>query len=176
MAEKQHKVFYRNHILVVPTRNLDLQHRHFMLDIMNILPHSKKTNKIKYEQLRQVIPSLCENHKCNSFIVFHTIQNQLILVFGSYPSGPTVKFSVLNITTIKDLQLAGNFSKKGRVLLQFDQRFNNITKYKLLKEIITLLFNVSQARFTDNYIDRIFTFTTEGEAQNRIWFRQFEIF
>ncbi|CAD8194145.1 unnamed protein product [Paramecium octaurelia] len=176
MAEKQHKVFYRNHILIVPTRNLDLQHRHFMLDIMNILPHSKKTNKIKYEQLRQVIPSLCENHKCNSFIVFHTISNQLILVFGSYPSGPTVKFSVLNITTIKDLQLAGNFSKKGRVLLQFDQRFNNITKYKLLKEIITLLFNVSQARFTDNFIDRIFTFTTEGEAQNRIWFRQFEIF
>ncbi|CAD8208133.1 unnamed protein product [Paramecium pentaurelia] len=176
MAEKQHKVFYRNHILIVPTRNLDLQHRHFMLDIMSILPHSKKTNKIKYEQLRQVIPSLCENHKCNSFIVFHTISNQLILVFGSYPSGPTVQFSVLNITTIKDLQLAGNFSKKGRVLLQFDQRFDTIVKYKLIKEIITLLFNVAQARFTDNFIDRIFTFTTEGEAQNRIWFRQYEVY
>lgn len=44
MINKQRKIFFKHHILIIPTRNIDSVHRHFMQDILNILPHSKKVS------------------------------------------------------------------------------------------------------------------------------------
>jgi ribosome biogenesis protein BRX1 len=43
---------------------------------------------------------------------------------------------------MSELQLAGNFSKKGRALLSFDKLFESNLKYQLVKELLTSIFTV----------------------------------
>ncbi|CAD8111998.1 unnamed protein product [Paramecium primaurelia] len=136
-----------------------------MLYLMIILlylkiPKSKiylRQIKIKYQQLIFIIPSICENHKCKFFIFFHKISNQLILVFGFHTYGPKIKFFLINVSTIRYLQLAsGHFSNKRRVYLQFFQLLNLSLNRNYLKEYNYSLFQHVSTRFSENFIDKIF--------------------
>lgn len=76
---------------------------------------------------------------------------------------------------MNDLQLAGNFSRKGRALLSFDQTFKSSIKYELVGQMLSLLFSIPEVRFTDKFIDRMMGFYCEGDCQNKIWFRHYAI-
>ena len=41
--------------------------------------------------------------------------------------------------------------------------------------MLTSAFTIGEARFTDKFIDRMIGFYCEGEIENRIWVRHFEI-
>ena len=87
---------------------------------------------------------------------------------GVSPRGPTITFNILNIHMMRDLMLAGNFSRKCKPAFAFDQGFK-IPKYDIVKEVLINVFDV-QPRYPDG-LDRLILFASESEQSNRIWFR-----
>ena len=91
--------------LIVSTRGPTERHRHLMLDLFHLLPHSKKEVttyfliqfKIEKKDTMAQIEELCELHTCYSYIFFESRRRQdLYLWIGIAGTGPSAKFLVEN--------------------------------------------------------------------------------
>ena len=68
-----------------------------MLDLVNMLPHSKKEAKLEKKEISNQIQELCYVHTCTNFLFFETRRNSDLYVWaGRSPNGPSVKFLVEN--------------------------------------------------------------------------------
>ena len=116
----------RQRTLVLCARGVNSRFRHLMNDIMDMLPHCKKENKIERKIAKDSLNDLCFQRSCNNclFLEARKKRDFFLWVIKS-PEGPSIKFSVQNIHTMDELKLTGNCLKFSRPLLSFDNSFNS---------------------------------------------------
>ncbi|KAF8376670.1 hypothetical protein HHK36_031662 [Tetracentron sinense] len=157
--EKDSPIFKnREKVLVTCSRRIKYRYRHLMLNLVSLLPHCKKDNKVESKESKgATLNELVELKNCSSCLFFECRkQKDLYLWMAKSPNGPSVKFLVnavlrnrvrLNKTflvplvhTMEELKLTGNNLKGSRPILTFSTNFDKDPHWKLLKEIITQVF------------------------------------
>ena len=116
----------RQRTLVLCARGVKSKFRLLMDDIIDMLPHSKKENKIERKVAKDYINDLCFQRSCNNCIFLESRKRtDYFLWLMKSPEGPSIKFSVQNIHTADELKMTGNCLKYSRPLLSFDGAFNS---------------------------------------------------
>lgn len=148
--------------------------RHLMLDLMQLLPHSKKDAKLDTKSDRTIINEVADLKGCTSSIFFEARKHKdLYLWAAKSPSGPSVKFHVTNIHTMAELKLSGNHLKGSRPVLSFDAAFDQEPHFQLLKEILTHMFATPRRhQKVKPFFDHVLSFTV---ADGRIWLRNYQV-
>ncbi|PIA45595.1 hypothetical protein AQUCO_01600066v1 [Aquilegia coerulea] len=169
--------FFRNKekVLVTCSRRIIFRYRHLMLNVVSILPHCKKDNKIDSKESKGgALNELVELKNCSSCLFFECRkQKDLYLWMAKCPNGPSVKFLVNAVHTMEELKLTGNHLKGSRPILTFSTNFDNDPHWKLLKEIITQIFGVPKDhRKAKPFHDHVFVFSI---VDDHIWFRNYQI-
>lgn len=171
---KKFKWTNKQRVLVFAARGITQRDRHLMIDLRDMMPHSKTESKFERKDPLFVINEICEMKNCNKCIFFEGRKKKdLFMWLANVPQGPSVKFYVENVHTMKELKMTGNCLKGTRPLLSFDASFDTQPYWSLLKELMTQIFSTPRNHpKSQPFFDHIFTFTI---IENRIWFRNFQI-
>ncbi|XP_044003993.1 ribosome biogenesis protein BRX1 homolog [Aphidius gifuensis] len=71
------------------------------------------------------------------------------------------------------LTLTGNCLKGSRPILSFDESFDRLPHYKLIKELLSQIFGVPNKHPQSKpFFDHVYTFSIDD---NKIWFRNYQI-
>jgi len=146
-----------------------------MLDLHNLLPHSKKEAKIEKTEISQQINELCSINNCNNVLYFESRKKKLDLYMwmAKSPNGPSAKFLVENIHTSEELRMTGNSLKGSRPLLSFDAEFEEKPHFKVIKQLLIETFGIPNNHPKSKpFYDHVLAFNI---ADNRIWFRNYQI-
>ncbi|KAJ0697666.1 putative ribosome biogenesis protein BRX1 [Helianthus annuus] len=129
----------REKVLVTCSRRINYRYRHLMLNLVSVLPHCKKDNKVESKATKgATLNELVELKSCSSCLFFECRKHKdLYLWMSKCPNGPSVKFLVNAVHTMEELKLTGNHLKGSRPLLTFSSNFDKDPHWKLLKEMIT---------------------------------------
>jgi ribosome biogenesis protein BRX1 len=167
-------VIPKQRVLILSSRGVSDKYRHLMIDLINLLPHSKKDAKFDSKSFLPVLNEACELKSCNSCIFFEVRKKRdLYLWFAKSPAGPSAKFHVTNVHTMDELKMMGNCLKGSRALLHFDAAFESEPYLQVLKEMFTHIFAVPKNHSkTKPFVDHIMCFYV---LDGRIWFRHFQI-
>jgi ribosome biogenesis protein BRX1 len=165
---------YRQRTLVLMSRGVGVRERHLVSDFADLLPHSKKDFKLDTKKTLGLINELADMKNCNNVIYFEMKGHRdLYMWMAKTPSGPSIKFQVLNVHTMDELKMTGNCLKGSRPILSFDSVFDSDPHWKLYKEMFVQIFGSPKGHpKTKPFIDHIFSFTV---ADGRIWFRNYQI-
>ena len=107
--------------MLLCSRGVKYRFRHLMNDLIDLLPHCKKENKVERKIAKDSIDDLCYQRSCNNCIYFEQRkQTDFFIWLMKSPEGPSFKFSVQNIHTSDELKLTGNCLKFSRPMLSFD--------------------------------------------------------
>ncbi|CAG0879034.1 unnamed protein product [Darwinula stevensoni] len=171
---KKTKWINRQRVLVFASRGITFLQRHFMEDLRRLLPHSKPEAKKEKKESLIAINEICEMKNCNKCMYFEGKKKQdLYLWMSNVSQGPSMKFLVENINTMKELKLTGNCLKGSRALLAFNEEFNSAPQYCLMKEMLTQVFGTPHHHpKSQPFIDHVFTFCI---VDKRIWVRNYQI-
>ncbi|XP_057370085.1 ribosome biogenesis protein BRX1 homolog [Daphnia carinata] len=171
---KKAKWINKQRVLVFAARGITQRDRHLMVDLRDMMPHSKTESKFERKDPLFVINEICEMKNCNKCIFFEGRKKQdLFLWLANVPKGPSAKFYIENVHTMKELKMTGNCLKGTRPLLSFDSSFDTQPYWSLLKELMTQIFSTPKNHpKSQPFFDHVFTFTI---IENRIWFRNFQI-
>lgn len=124
-------------VLLLCSRGTGARFRHLMLDLIQLLPHSKKDAKMDTKSDRAVINEVADLKGCSSILFFETRKKKdLYIWMAKSPEGPTVKFLAQNIHTMSELRLSGNHLKGSRPVLVFDKAFEQDAQWRLVKELL----------------------------------------
>ncbi|KAF5960193.1 hypothetical protein HYC85_001402 [Camellia sinensis] len=162
-------------VLVTCSRRINYRYRHLMLNVVSLLPHCKKDNKVESKASKgATLNELVELKGCSSCLFFECRKHKdLYLWMAKCPNGPSVKFLVNAVHTMEELKLTGNHLKGSRPLLTFSTNFDKDPHWKLLKEIIMQMFGTPKDhRKSKPYHDHIFVFSI---VDDHIWFRNYQI-
>mmetsp|Transcript_62003 Transcript_62003/g.192023 ORF Transcript_62003/g.192023 Transcript_62003/m.192023 type:complete len:189 (-) Transcript_62003:82-648(-) len=89
------------------------------------------------------------------------------------PSGPSMKFQVLNIHTTGEVRLAGNCLLGSRPILYFDKHFSNVSFLRLMRELIQQAFGTPRNHPKSKpFHDHAMCFYW---LDRKIWFRHYQI-
>jgi len=173
-VKKSQNWINKQRTLVFCSRGISVQGRFLMLDLINLLPHCKKENKIEKVEIKEQVNELCTLTSCNNVLYFECRKKRdLYLWMSKFPNGPSTKFHVENIHTTEELRMTGNCIKGSRPLLSFDGVFDENPHYKVLKEILIQTFGTPNMHPKQKpFYDHVFAFNV---ADNRIWFRNYQI-
>ncbi|GKA88587.1 hypothetical protein Tco_0810351 [Tanacetum coccineum] len=147
-------------VLVTCSRRINYRYRHLMLNLVSILPHCKKDNKVESKATKgATLNELVELKNCSSCLFFECRKHKdLYLWMSKCPNGPSVKFLVNAVHTMEELKLTGNHLKGARPLLTFSSNFDKDPHWKLLKEMIT------QSYYEDAFVmEKLSLLKEEGE-------------
>nr|CAG4636241.1 EOG090X07MB [Eubosmina coregoni] len=171
---KKSKWINKQRVLVFSARGITQRDRHLMVDLRDMMPHSKTESKFERKDPLFVINEICEMKNSNKCIFFEGRKKQdLFMWLANIPKGPSAKFYVENVHTMKELKMTGNCLKGTRPLLSFDSSFDTKPHWSLLKELMTQIFSTPNKHpKIQPFFDHVFTFTI---IENRIWFRNFQI-
>ncbi|KAL6205689.1 PREDICTED: ribosome biogenesis protein BRX1 [Fragaria vesca subsp. vesca] len=162
-------------VLVTCSRRINYRYRHLMLNVVDLLPHCKKDNKVESKSSKgATLNELVELKSCSSCLFFECRKGKdLYMWMAKSPSGPSVKFLVNAVHTMEELKLTGNHLKGSRPLLTFSSNFDKDPHWKLLKEMITQIFGTpKEHRKSKPYHDHVFVFSI---VDDHIWFRNYQI-
>ncbi|XP_057957110.1 ribosome biogenesis protein BRX1 homolog 2-like isoform X2 [Malania oleifera] len=162
-------------VLVTCSRRINYRYRHLMLNVVSLLPHCKKDNKVESKESKgTTLNELVELKNCSSCLFFECRkQKDLYLWMAKCPSGPSVKFLVNAVHTMEELKLTGNHLMGSRPILTFSTNFDKDLHWKLLKEMIIQIFGVpKEHRKSKPYHDHVFVFSI---VDDHIWFRNYQI-
>jgi len=164
----------KERVLVFSSRGISFQGRHLMEDIRTLLPHSKSDTKLDRKDKLFIINEVCEMKNCRKCIFFEAKKKMdLYMWISCTPRGPSAKFLVENVHTMAELKMTGNCLKGSRPLLSFDPTFDAEPHYQLLKEMFIQTFSTPNFHPRSKpFVDHVLTFSI---ADNRIWFRNFQI-
>jgi len=159
--------------LIVATKGIGQRYRHLMLDLRVLLPHSKHDQKCDPREL-PLINEICEIKGCTSAIIFEARRRgDLYLWITKTPSGPSIKFHVQNVHTMKELKFTGNCLKGSRPIVSFDETFDSTPHYRLMKEVFKHVFPTPNYHPKSKpFIDHCINFYIHD---GRIWFRNYQI-
>ena len=97
----------------------------------------------------------------------------MYLWMGKSPAGPSVKFTMENIHTTRELKMIGNCLKYSRPILSFDKAFDEEPQLKVMKELFIDTFNAPKNHpKTKPFVDHVFNFCY---VNGRIWFRNYQV-
>ncbi|KAH7544172.1 hypothetical protein JRO89_XS15G0121200 [Xanthoceras sorbifolium] len=162
-------------VLVTCSRRINYRYRHLMLNVVSLLPHCKKDNKVESKSSKgATLNELVELKSCSSCLFFECRKHKdLYLWMAKCPNGPSVKFLVNAVHTMEELKLTGNHLKGSRPLLTFSSNFDNNAHWKLIKEIIIQIFGTpKEHRKSKPYHDHVFVFSI---VDDHIWFRNYQV-
>ncbi|CAK9183037.1 unnamed protein product [Ilex paraguariensis] len=172
-------------VLVTCSRRINFRYRHMMLNLVSLLPHCKKENKVESKQSKgSTLNELVELKSCSSclFFEFFMGSQHMYLFFlisvpdlwmAKCPNGPSVKFLVNAVHTMEELKLTGNHLQGTRPILTFSTNFDKDPHWKLLKEMIMQIFGTPKdQRKSKPYHDHVFVFSI---VDSNIWFRNYQI-
>eukprot|EP00238_Polyblepharides_amylifera_P006432 CAMPEP_0196584520 /NCGR_PEP_ID=MMETSP1081-20130531/47356_1 /TAXON_ID=36882 /ORGANISM="Pyramimonas amylifera, Strain CCMP720" /LENGTH=316 /DNA_ID=CAMNT_0041905751 /DNA_START=49 /DNA_END=999 /DNA_ORIENTATION=+ len=161
-------------VLMLASRGITHRYRHLLGDLCEMLPHTKKEAKLDTKDDRSVINEVAELKGCSSCVYFETRKHKdLYIWFSKTPSGPSVKFHVLNVHTLAELKLTGNHLKGSRAVLSFDATFDQSPHLQVMKEVLAQTFAIPRGhRKSKPFVDHTMSFTV---ADGRIWIRNYQI-
>ncbi|XP_074285137.1 ribosome biogenesis protein BRX1 homolog 1-like [Silene latifolia] len=162
-------------VLITCSRRINFRYRHLMLNMESLLPHSKRDNKVESKESKgATLNELVELKNCSSCLFFECRKHKdLYLWMAKSPNGPSVKFLVNAVHTMEELKLTGNHLKGSRPLLTFTANFEKDAHWKLLKELITQIFQTPKDhRKSKPFFDHVFAFSI---LDDHIWFRNYQI-
>jgi len=145
-----------------------------MNDLIALLPHCKKDNKLDTKSDRNVINEVADMKSCSSVLFFEVRKKQdLYLWLAKTPSGPSVKFLVQNVHTMAELKLSGNCLKGSRPVLSFHKAFDSEPHLQLLKEMLAQTFSTPKRHHKSKpFFDHVMSFSV---ADGRIWVRNYQV-
>lgn len=160
--------------LVFCSRGVTSKHRHLAEDIKKLLPHHKAEPKFEKRSKLNEINEVCELKSCNNVIFFESRKKQdLYMWVARVPSGPTMKFQVLNIHTTGEVRLAGNCLLGSRPLLHFDRNFEEMSYLRPMKQMIMQAFGTPRNHPKSKpFHDHIMCFYW---LDRKIWFRHYQV-
>ncbi|KAK4750652.1 hypothetical protein SAY87_004134 [Trapa incisa] len=162
-------------VLVTCSRRINFRYRHLMLNVVSLLPHCKKDNKVESKETKGAcLNELVELRNCSSCLFFECRKHKdLYLWMSKCPNGPSVKFLVNAVHTMEELKLTGNHLKGSRPILTFSSNFDNNAHWKLLKEMIIQIFGTPKGHQKSKpYHDHVFVFSI---VDDHIWFRNYQV-
>lgn len=161
-------------VLILSTRGITFRYRHLMNDLIQLLPHCKKDNKLDTKNDRNIINEVADMKSCTSVIFFEVRKKlDLYLWLAKTPAGPSVKFHVQNVHTMAELKLSGNHLKGSRPVLSFHKAFDTEPHLQLLKELISQLFSTPKRHHKSKpFFDHVLSFSV---ADGRIWMRNYQV-
>jgi ribosome biogenesis protein BRX1 len=168
------KYINKQRTLVFSSRGITLKGRHFLKDLLDLLPHSKKDVKLDSKDKLFVINEVCELRSCNNCIFFEARKKKdLYMWISRIPTGPSAKFLVQNLHTMEEVKLTGNCLKGSRPLLVFDKNFDTLPYLQLLKELFSQVWGTPKGHpKAKPFVDHVISFFW---LDNRIWFRNFQL-
>ncbi|KAJ1498962.1 Ribosome biogenesis protein BRX1 [Coelomomyces lativittatus] len=99
-------------------------------------------------------------------------QDQFLWIANA-PNGPSIKFEVVNVHTMAELNFIGNHLKYSRTLLSFDATFDDQPHLQLIKHLLIQVLNVPlYTRSSKPFFDHILTFTYLDQG---IWVRNYQV-
>ncbi|KAF0990869.1 hypothetical protein HZS_5370 [Henneguya salminicola] len=146
--------------------------RVFSKNLLALLPHSRPEMKYGNDGLPGIaeVLSLRNANRCIFFQVKK--RRDVYAWMCCYPDGPTIKFLVENIETL-DRNFAGNCYIGTRAILSFSEEFDNQGIHlKLIKELLTQLFQTPPYIKSSKFVDHVFHFSL---LDGRIWFRNYQL-
>ncbi|CAE7769084.1 BRIX1 [Symbiodinium sp. CCMP2456] len=160
--------------LVFCSRGVTARFRHLCDDLRKLLPHHKSEPKFEKRSNFNEINEICELKNCNNVVFFEARKREdLYLWVGRVPSGPTMKFQVLNIHTTQEVRLAGNCLLGSRPIMYFDKSFSEVSYLKLVKGLFTQVFGTPRNHPKSKpFHDHIMCFYW---LDKKIWFRHYQI-
>ncbi|KAF2069908.1 hypothetical protein CYY_008779 [Polysphondylium violaceum] len=173
-TSKDQSIYTKKRVLFTSTRGIGSKYRHLMTDLLNLIPHSKKEDKIDDKKTLSLVNEICELKSCNYAVLFDVRKGtDLYLWMAKTPLGPTVKFHVTNVHTLDELQMTGNCLKGSRPFLHFDKSFDTQPHLQLIKELLTQIYATPKGHVKSKpFFDHVFSFYFQD---NRIWFRNYQI-
>ncbi|XP_059308952.1 ribosome biogenesis protein BRX1 homolog 1-like [Lycium ferocissimum] len=170
-------VTFRNKekVLVTCSRRISYRYRHLMLNLVSLLPHCKKDNKVESKDAKgETLNELVELKSCSSCLFFECRKGKdLYLWMSKCPNGPSVKFLVNAVHTMEELKLTGNHLKGSRPILTFSSNFDKQPHWKLLKEMFMQIFGTPKDhRKSKPFYDHVFVFSI---LDDHVWFRNYQI-
>ncbi|CAM6009456.1 unnamed protein product [Sphagnum balticum] len=175
--EGANKPVFRNKekVLVLCSRRITFRYRHLMMDVMALLPHSKKDVKVQAKDNKSsTLNELTDLKGCSSCLLFECRKKKdLYMWLSKSPNGPSAKFLLKAVHTMEELKLTGNHLKGARAILSFSGEFDQHPHLQLLKELLTQVFcTPKDHRKSKPFFDHIFTFSV---LDNHIWFRNYQV-
>jgi ribosome biogenesis protein BRX1 len=173
---KREGPYYKNKekVLVVSSRGITYRSRHLLMDVLQLLPHSKKDAKLDTKTDRGVINEVADLKGCTSTLFFETRKHQdLYLWTAKTPTGPSIKFHVTNVHTMAELKLSGNHLKGSRPVLSFDAKFDTEPHLQLIKEVLGQIFATPPMNHKKKpFFDHVLSFSV---VDNRVWIRNYQV-
>ncbi|KAG7175808.1 ribosome biogenesis protein BRX1 homolog [Homarus americanus] len=171
--KKRGKWTNKQRVLVFGSRGLMAQDRHLMEDLRSLMPHSKSEAKKERKDDLRAINEIAEMRNCNKCIYFENKKKKdLYMWISNVPRGPSVKFLMLNVHTMKELKMVGNCLKGSRPFLSFDPNFDE-PHWSVMKELFVQAFGTPNNHpKSQPFHDHVFMFSV---LDNKIWFRNYEI-
>ncbi|KAN0023422.1 hypothetical protein ACTFIU_011592 [Dictyostelium citrinum] len=172
--KKDQSIYTKKRVLFTSTRGIGSKYRHLMTDLISLIPHSKKEDKIDDRKTLSLINETCEMKSCNYAVLFDVRKGtDCFLWMAKTPLGPTVKFHITNVHTLDELQMTGNCLKGSRPFLHFDKSFDGEVHLQLIKELITQIYSTPKGHVKSKpFFDHVFSFFYQD---GRIWFRNYQI-
>lgn len=164
----------RQRVLLISSRGITYRHRHLISDLQALLPHARKEPKLDTKKTLYELNEIAELYNCNNVMYFECRKHEdLYLWISKPPNGPTIKFHVMNLHTLDELNFTGNCLRGSRPILSFDKSFDGEEHWKLAKELFIQQFGVPpQARKSKPFIDHVMTFSI---VDGKVWVRNYQI-
>ncbi|KAI1280420.1 Ribosome biogenesis protein BRX1 -like protein [Halotydeus destructor] len=164
----------KERVLVFGARGISHRDRHLILNLREMLPHSKQEPKLDPKEPLVAINEICEIRNCSKVLFFENKKRKdLYMWLSNAVTGPSIKFLVENVHTMEELRMAGNCLKGSRPILSFDPSFDKTPEDLLMKEMLTQTFGTPNHHpKSQPFIDHVYTFTL---LDHRIWFRNYQI-
>lgn len=164
----------RQRVLLISSRGITFRHRHLISDLQALLPHARKEPKLDTKKTLYELNEIAELYNCNNIMYFECRKHEdLYLWISKPPNGPTIKFHVMNLHTLDELNFTGNCLRGSRPILSFDKTFDTEEHWKLAKELFIQQFGVPpQARKSKPFIDHVMTFSI---VDGKVWVRNYQI-
>ena len=156
------------------SRGISHRDRHLMVNIRDMLPHSKAEAKTDPKDPLHTLNDVAEMRNCTKCLYFEGHKRQdLYMWLVNIGEGPSVKFLLENVHTSEEMRMTGNCLKGSRPLLSFDPLFDKSVQFRLMKELLIQTFGTPNHHpKSQPFVDHVMTFTF---LDNRIWFRNFQI-
>lgn len=136
--------------------------------------HTRPWPQLDIKDELRVVSEIAEINGCNGCVFLEGRKHRdLFLWIGRTPSGPSVKFHVVNVHTMDELRLTGNCLRGSRPLLSFDAAFESEPHWQLMKELLTQTFGTPRGHpKSQPFHDHVYSFSV---CDGRIWFRHYQI-
>jgi ribosome biogenesis protein BRX1 len=162
-------------LLILGSRSIAGRDRHLLLDLGGLMPHGRPHPKMDARKdVGDTLVELCDLHRCNGAVFLEARKmHTSYLWLAQSPSGPSMKFQLLNVHTADELRMVGNCLKHSRPLLHFDAEFDAVPHLRMAKALLTMAFNTPRYHPRSKpFVDHIICFFFLDE---RVWLRNYQI-